>query len=110
MPKYTSLINNIQRSQLAYELYSKCPNYHHAMHIFRANEEVYSCLNKLLQLEVMNREMSEKFFNYLFHLEDWFLQFSILEKHVENIEEKFSFEPLQNNIAYPSDFLESLIQ
>lgn len=108
MSKYTALINNIQRSQLAYELYSKCPNYHHAMHIFRANEKVYDCLNNLLQLDTINSQMSKKVFNYLFHLEDWFLQFSIMEEQVENIEGKFSFDPLQNNIAYPSDFLESL--
>lgn len=108
MADYTALINNIKRSEAAYRIYSKHPNYHHALHIFHANKKVYTCLNDLLELEVMNKEVSIKVFDYLFHLEDWFLQFSALEKKVENIEDRFSFDSLKNSIPYPSNFLESI--
>lgn len=108
MPDYTALINNIARSEAAYHIYSEHPNYHHALHIFHANEKVYTCLNNLLEREVMTKERSTKVFDYLFHLEDWFLQFTTLEKEVESIEDSFSFDSLKNSIPYPSNFLESI--
>lgn len=108
MPDYTALINNIRRSEAAYKVYSEHPSYHHALHILHANKKVYACLNDLLEIEVMTKEICTKVFDYLFHLEDWFLQFSVLEKEVGDIEERFSFDSLKNSIPYPSDFLESI--
>lgn len=103
-----ALINNIKRSEVAYALYRRHSNYHHALHIFHANKKVYDCLNKVIEVNHSNEEFFIKIYNYLFHLEDWFLQFSILEKNVINIEDDFSFPSLKNSIPYPSDFLENI--
>ena len=108
MTEYTLLINNIRRSEAAYKIYCKCSNYHQALHIFHANKKVYDELSNLLEVSSITKELSSEIFNYLFHLEDWFLQFSLLEKEVVDIEGKFSFSPLKSAISYPSDFLEML--
>lgn len=106
MFNYTALINNIKRSEQAYQVYCKNKNYHNALHIFHANEIVYDELNSLLKAQTLNNELLKETFFYLFHLEDWFLQFSILEKTVNNPEQDFSFLALKDSIPYPSHFLE----
>ncbi len=58
----------------------------------------------------IDMSMSKKIFAYLFYLEDWFLQFSKLEKDIENIEDRFSFTTLKHGIPYPSSFLDDVIQ
>ena len=108
MSDYTSLKNNIKRSELAYQLYSRDKRYHQALHIHCANKIVYDELNKLLSNEALSDSVIESAINYLFHLEDWFLQFSILEKDIEDPQHIFSFLPLEKNIPYPSNFVEVL--
>lgn len=105
---YIALTNNIKRSEQAYQIYRKNKNYHNALHIFHANEIVYEELNASLKAQSLNNELLEETTNYLFHLEDWFLQFSILKRTVNNPEQDFSFLPLKDNIPYPSHFLELL--
>lgn len=105
---YIALTNNIRRSELAYRAYCKNKNYHHALHIFHANEVVYDELNALLKGKDLSNKLLEETANYLFHLEDWFLQFSILERETHKPEQNFSFLALKGGIAYPSDFLEMI--
>lgn len=107
MSSYFCLINNINRAEASYKIYCKIPNYHHAMHILHANEKIYSCLNLLLE-DPKHLEHREEIFNYLFHLEDWFLQFRSLEKGITDLEQEFKFMPLENAIAYPKCFLRTL--
>lgn len=107
MPNYTILKNNIKRSEIAYQLYCKNKNYHHALHIFYANEVIYDELSVLLEKETSD-SLLELIVNYLFHLEDWFLQFSKLEQRVESPQQEFLFLPLEKNIPYPSKFLEAI--
>lgn len=106
MSKYTTLKNNIKRSEIAYQVYCKNKNYHHALHIFNANKIIYDELNDLLKERDLSNRLLELIVNYLFHLEDWFLQFSVLEREVDSPQQTFSFLPLDNSIPYPSEFLE----
>lgn len=105
---YTILKNNIKRSELAYRFYCENKKYHHALHIFYANKIIYDELNNLLQENGLDESVLESIFNYLFHLEDWFLQFSILEEGIEDPQHVFSFLPLEDSIPYPTEFLEAI--
>lgn len=105
---YTKLINNIKRSEFAYQLYCESKKYHQALHIFYANQIVYDELNGLLEKEELSDGILKLTINYLFHLEDWFLQFSILEVEIISPEQDFSFLPLEDNISYPANFLEAI--
>ena len=96
----TTLANNIKRSELAYRLYCENTKYHQALHIFHANQIVYDELNFLLEKEGLSDSVLKATINYLFHLEDWFLQFSMLEKKIESPQQDFSFLPLDDNIPY----------
>ena len=107
---HNALINNIKRSEAAYKVYQQGLTYHQALHVFHANKKIYDELNCLLNNNNIDMSMSKKIFAYLFYLEDWFLQFSKLEKDIENIEDRFSFTTLKHGIPYPSSFLDDVIQ
>lgn len=108
MSNYVILKNNIKRSEMAYKIYCENKSYHHALHIFHANEIVYDELNILLREQDLSNGVLDLAVKYLFHLEDWFLQFSILEIDIVSPEQKFSFSPLEDSIPYPSEFLEAI--
>ena len=105
MNEYNLIRNNIARSQRAYNLYKKIPNYHHALHIFNANKIVYDELNNLLASESINVDFKEGIIDYLFHLEDWFLQFSLHEKKIDNPEDEFIFSSFKYSITFPTEFI-----
>lgn len=105
-----ALINNIERSEEAYKVYKKGLTYHQALHIFYANTNVYKELNHLLSNYDIDQDLNRKIFDYIFHLEDWFLQFLNLEKEVTCIEETFCFPSLRYSIPYPSKFLSDVIK
>ena len=107
---HNALINNIKRSEAAYKVYQQGLTYHQALHIFHANKKIYDELNCLLENNNIDSNMSKKIFNYIFHLEDWFLQFSKSEEDVESIEDRFSFISLKYSVPYPASFLEDVIQ
>ncbi len=107
---HNALINNIRRSEAAYRVYQQGLMYHQALHIFHANEKIYDELNCLLDNNNIDLAMSKKIFNYIFYLEDWFLQFSKLEEEIKTLEDRFSFESLKYSIPYPSSFLDDVIQ
>lgn len=108
MSNYISLKNNIERSQKAYALYKTNPTYHHALHIYHANKIIYEELNNLLGSEITDINFKNGIYTYLFHLEDWFLQFNLQEKQITNSEDRFVFAPLEYNISFPSQFIERL--
>lgn len=107
---HNALINNIKRSEAAHKVYQQGLTYHQALHIFHANKKIYDELNLLLNNNNIDMYMSKKIFNYIFYLEDWFLQFSKLEENIDNIEDRFSFVSLTYSIPYPSSFLDDVIQ
>lgn len=114
------IINNIKRSEFAYLLYKRNPSYHHAKHIWYANNMVYIGLNDYLGNYQINKEKRELIFAYLFHLEDWFLQYQELEaqflkekgeqRKSINLEQEFKFLPFIENIPYPQNFIREFLK
>ena len=110
MSKNTLLINNIKRSELAYCNYKLHPNYHHALRIYYANKKIYKQLNRLLEVDSLDEKYLIDIFNYLFHLEDWFFQFNLLENKTIQPQDEFIFEPFIYSISYPKNFMELLLK
>ena len=102
------LKHNIERSQKAYELYRIHSNYHHALHIYHANQVIYNALNNLISNELVEKKYRDDIYNYLFHLEDWFLQFHCYENTINDPEDRFVFSALEYSIPFPLDFIRSL--
>mgnify|MGYP003607618749 FL=1 len=105
---YLKLINNLARAEMAYQRYKTVPNYHHAMHIYHANKVIYEELNVILSQTLRTSPVKELIINFMFRLEDWFLQFEQLEKQTHHLEQEFIFQPLSNAVTYPKDFIEKL--
>ncbi|WP_374449210.1 hypothetical protein [Cloacibacterium normanense] len=106
MNKKQLLIRAIKRSEAAYEIYVVRKKYHQALHIFRANEAIYQLLASYL--EDCEEQELQTIFQYIFHLEDWFSQFSELQATSPKLEDTFVFNKLQDGIPYPKDLLSKL--
>lgn len=103
-----NLINNMQRAEVAYQNYKISPSYHHAKHIYHANKMIYEELNRLLSQPANFSYDIRQIIEYLFHLEDWFLQFEKLENSIEDLEQEFIFMPFKNFISFPQYFKNSI--
>ena len=95
-----------KRSQFAYQEYLKGKKYYQAKRIFNANKELLELL-KEFQF-VCDSDLLEIVYSYIFHLEDWFLQFEEKEKQVTNLEEEFVFFRFDNSFSFPSEFYEKI--
>ncbi|WP_408049356.1 hypothetical protein [Tenacibaculum halocynthiae] len=95
-----------KRSQYAYEEYLNQKKYYQAKRIYSSNKEIISLL-KELQFSC-DSELIEDVFQYIFHLEDWFLQFHEEEKKITNIESSFIFDRLENSFNFPLDFYKKI--
>jgi len=102
MNKEKEIYSAILRSEMAFNLYSQNKYYHQALRIFKANTIVYQMLEAYSL--TCDKNILMDVFEYLFHLEDWFLQFSILEKKNPKPEDEFVFGKLKNTIPYPVSF------
>lgn len=101
------LIKSIDRSEFAYKLYSETKMFYQAQRIYKANKLIYSQLQKYFHK--CENHNNESILNYIFHLEDWFTQFELLEKiNQPNLEDIFIFERLKKSIPYPVTFKEFL--
>lgn len=103
------LIIAIQRSESAYQNYKIEKLYCQASRIFNANKEVYCLLQSYIYEEGIIE--IESVFNFIFHLEDWFLQFeAIKDKNQPQLEDIFVFERLKVSFIYPKQFIHQLKQ
>ncbi len=97
------IIRSILRSTRAYELYKKDRMYYQALRIFNANKKIYKLLIKF------SYSCDEDFLiythDYIFHLEDWFLQFDKYQNKNPDLESIFTFERLKGSIAFPINFI-----
>lgn len=100
------LINAIKRSQYAYESYLNDKKYFQALRIKNANLAVYSLLQDFLL--GAEEDQVQPLCDYIFHLEDWFNQFSNQERENPELEDSFVFERLKGSFAYPKHFVTSL--
>jgi hypothetical protein len=97
------IIRSINRSQSAYKLYLEDKFYFQALRIYKSNLQVYGLLNEF----VFSCEESilSDVLEYIFHLDDWFLQFKQIETQLSpDPEDLFVFERLSKSIAFPYDF------
>lgn len=88
----------IIRSEKAYRYYLKDKLYFQALRIYKANEILYNLLQEY-QLNCSNEEQ-EKICNYIFHLEDWMLQFEDNKIKVKSPIEIFIFERWKESIPF----------
>ena len=101
------IIRSIQRSQSAYELYLEDKFYFQALRIYKSNLQVYSLLNEYVFL--CEESVLSDVLKYIFHLDDWFLQFKQAEVQLSpNPEDLFVFDRLNKSISFPSDFTAKL--
>lgn len=88
----------IDRSEKAYKLYLSNKLYFQALRIYKANQIVYRLLQDY-QL-ICNSDEQEYVCNYIFHLEDWMLQFKHAELKVKNPTEVFIFERWEGAVPF----------
>lgn len=99
--------NNYLRSQNAYKIYKKNPTYYNAKLIYNSNQNLYVSLNELLKFKLED-ETKNEVFNYIFHLEHWFLQFEEHEKKIKSIETEFVFKSFKDYIPFPNNFIKKI--
>ena len=82
--KLKFIYHNMTRSNRAYQMYKNKPTYYNACHIYNANKIIY---------------------DYIFHLEKWFIQFDNEKNKIKDIEETFIFQAFDDHIPFPKNFL-----
>lgn len=97
----------IKRSQRAYELYLGNKYYYQALRIFNANETVYLLLQDFVY-ECKESDLDQVFL-YLFHLEDWFRSFKLMEQGGPDLNDTFVFERLNDSPAFPAGFVKNIL-
>ena len=102
----SKLIFQIKRSQKAYELYLSDKKYFQALRIFNANQQIYKIV---ASGEISDGSIQDLIVDYIFHLEDWFVQFKYFEEAKKpGLEDVFAFEPLNGSVRFPKLIVESL--
>ena len=94
------------RSEFAYKEYLKNKKYYQAKRIYNANTELIDLL-KEFQF-ICDDNILVDLYKYIFHLEDWFLQFEKLEEEVGYLDEDFGFIRLEHSFQFPSEFFNKL--
>lgn len=97
----------IKRSQKAYELYLDDRLYYQALRIFRSNINVYNLLEEFLY--ECDEEHLDDVNAFIFHLDDWFNSFEVAQALNPGLEERFVFERLPNSPAFPSNFIDKVL-
>lgn len=101
------IIRSIQRSEAAYKLYLEDKLYFQALRIYNSNVLVYNLLNDFVFSceELILNDVLE----YIFHLDDWFLQFKQTEDKLQpSSEDLFVFDRLNKSIPFPAGFINML--
>ena len=107
MNSLRSLIQVIERSEFAYKLYQKDKKYFQAIRIYNSNKLIYTILELMLLDD--NCIDKNKIINFLFHLDDWFSQFSeAIESRSYSLNETFVFDRIEGMVPFPKDFISEL--
>ena len=103
----SNLIQALERSELAYQLYLKDKMYFQAFRIYNSNILVYDILESML---LENNELDKKsIIKFLFHLDDWFSQFNeAVKSHSFALNDTFVFERVEGMFPFPKDFISEL--
>jgi hypothetical protein len=94
----------IYRSQLAYGFYSRNKLYYNALRIYKANQVVYDLLN--IYIYECDEDDLDIVTSYIFHLEDWFEQFKVLELTIIKLDDEFIFIRFDDSPAFPKRILD----
>ena len=98
------VLNN--RNQLAYQEYLTTTKYYQANRIYSVNTEI---LNLLKEFQfICDKDIEELTIKYIFHLEDWILQFLEHKKKIKSIQDKFVFDKLNESFEFPNEFYKKL--
>ena len=103
------LLIAIKRSNKAYTYYLKNKKYYQAKRIYKANEIVYNLLGEYLF--IADKSYHDDIIDYIFHLEDWFEQFSVHENLLKdslNLDSHFSFIRKEESPSFPKQFVDEL--
>ena len=104
------LKNRIERtiiqSQQAYDLYKDGRMYYQAKRIYNINISMLTLLNEYKY--ICNIEHLPTIINYIFHIEDWKLQFEAEEQSLSALDQVFAFERFKNSIPFPKEIIEIL--
>ena len=104
MNSLSKLIQAIERSELAYQLYLNDKKYFKAFRIYNSNKLIYTILESML-LEDNNLD-KKNIINFLFHLDDWFSQFNeTVASRKFALNEKFIFERIEGMFPFPKDYV-----
>ena len=98
----------IYRSEKAYELYAKEKLFFQALRIYKANEIVYKLLQEY-QLSCSKEEL-DNICLFIYHLEDWMLQFETSKQEIKFLNDTFVFERWNGAIPYPKEFINESIK
>lgn len=102
------ILNNIERTNQAYQIYKNKPTYYNANHIYNANKNIYDALNQLLTFDLEKKELQD-IITYILHLEKWFIQFDKEKSKIQDIEDNFVFQAFEDHIPFPKHFLKDNI-
>lgn len=94
------------RSEFAYKEYRENKKYYQAKRIYNANTELMDLL-KEFQF-ICDDLILMDLYKYIFHLEDWFLQFEKLESEICYLDQDFTFTRLEHSFQFPSEFFNKL--
>jgi muramoyltetrapeptide carboxypeptidase LdcA involved in peptidoglycan recycling len=100
------IIRAIVRSETAYQFYKIEKAYYQSKRIYTANLSIYNLLIEYSY--VCDEDLITETLNYIFHLEDWFLQYKELEKSVTQLQQEFIFERFKNSPSFPKHFKSKL--
>ena len=107
MSSLRNLIQAIERSEFAYQLYLKDKKYFQAIRIYSSNKLIYNILESMLLED--NGLDKKKIINFLFHLDDWFSQFNeAVESRSFGLNDTFVFERIEGMFPFPKDFISEL--
>ena len=91
----------IKRSEEAYQGYIKDKLFFQANRIFKANKLLYDLLEELY----LDGFYTDETRNFLFHLDDWFLQFDQLKRQLNpSAEDRFIFDRTEGMVPFPKSF------
>jgi hypothetical protein len=102
------IIRAILRSEMAYQLYSIEKTYYQSKRIFNANLVIHELL--VDYSFICEEDIIDDTLNYIFHLEDWFLQYIDLEKSVSDLQQEFVFQRFKNSPSFPKHIKSKLKQ
>jgi len=95
----------LSRSQIAYEEYKNEPILLNANRIYQSNKALYNYSEMLYY----NSDYFSGILDLLYHLDDWFAQYSINLNTTSDLADNFIFNRREGAIAFPSEMINNYL-